>query len=240
MDGQINSVWRGEVRLPWICACAYVLRGTTYALRLCLYIESKSRRQGSGGRGGFGPDPLHLAFLAHHENFMLFSSSISRRLCSSQASADQRPPGQAGSKPRPGRLPSAALANSNEPSINSLVSSNLILWLLRGARARDNVQAGRKDTKSIFKVLFLVLQPRFFSKLLWLSSSHGKESHLGLQQINKPVLQYEGRAVISTPYQRHQINRTNHLASDWLAGHLFWQKERKLISRDESKVEPCC
>lgn len=106
MDRQINSVWHREVRIPWIRACVYVPRGTTYTLCLCLYIESKSTRRGSGGRGGFGPDPLHLAFLAHHENFMLFSSSVSCGLCSSQARADQQPPGQAGSEPR---LPASSL-----------------------------------------------------------------------------------------------------------------------------------
>lgn len=138
------------------------------------------------------------------------------------------------------RLPFVALATSNEPSINNLVSSKLISWLLRGARTRDNVQDGRKYTKNVFKVLFLVLQPRFSSKLWSHSSSHCKKSHSGLQHINNLVLHDEGRAVISMPYRSHQINRTNYLASDRLAGHLFWQKERRLISRDESKVEPCC
>lgn len=92
MDRQINSAWHREVKIPWNRAGAYVPRGTTYTPRLCLYIASKSTRRGSGGRGGFGPDPLHLAFLVHHENFMLFSCGASRRLCSPLASADQQPP----------------------------------------------------------------------------------------------------------------------------------------------------
>lgn len=100
MDRQIKPVWHRDARNLWIRVRAYVPCGTTYTLHFCLYIESESTRRGGGGRGGFGPDPLHLALLAHHENFMLFSSSVSCGLCSSPASADQQPPGQAGGEPR--------------------------------------------------------------------------------------------------------------------------------------------
>lgn len=104
------------------------------------------------------------------------------------------------------------------------------------------VQARGRDSNSVFKVLFSFTTNISVQIIVTfrLSPLKKKKSHSGLQHINKLLLYYEVRTLICVPYQSHHINRTNYLASDWLAGHLFWQKERKFISRDESKVELYC
>lgn len=239
MDFWINSVWHIKVGILSICVHVYVPHGTTYTPRLRLYIESKYT-----GRGGGAGEALALI----HYTWP-FEHTIKISCCFpplSPAVFVPLRPLLTSTPPQPGRekamgssLCFAALATSNELSINGLVSSKLILWLLRGARTGGTCKQ-EAETATAYLKCSLVLQPRFLSKLLSHSGSHRKKkSHLGLQHINKLLLYYEGRALISMPYQSHHINRTNYLASDWLAGHLFWQKERKLISRDESKVEPC-
>lgn len=174
MDFWINSVWHIKVGILSICVHVYVPHGTTYTPHLRLYIESKYTRRGGGA--GEALALIHYTWPFEH--------TIKISCCFpplSPAVFVPLRPLLTSTPPQPGRekatgssLCFAALATSNELSINGLVSSKLILWLLRGARTGGTCKQ-EAETATAYLKCSLVLQPRFLSKLLSHSGSHRKK-----------------------------------------------------------------